>query len=781
MPIFEELKRRNVVRVGIAYVVGAWVIVEASSLILDIYEYPGSVMRLVVALLALGLPFVLFFAWAFEVTPDGIKRDSDVDRSSQPSGQTGGRLNLVTIAFVVIAIGLFAIDRFALDSTQALQEPTEASVQPEYDAASLAQQVLEVNRLRDAGDYPSAFVLATEIAPVLGDDGFDAAFWDEISQITDIASVPPAARVYRQPITAGADDWEDLGTTPLSDVRFARGAGYRVRLELDGHRPVEVLHTAIVGLEYFGIPSLNPVKLDSIDTLPEEMLRVRAFTHDLVDYDDFFMDRFEVTNRAFEQFVAAGGYENSAHWQQAFVKDGATIPFTEAVAEFVDKTGRPGPATWSGGAYPGGQGDYPVGGISWYEAAAYAEFMGKQLPTAIHFERTKEFFRENSWLVSPRSNLESDGPQPVGEGRAMTTTGLFDIVGNVREWIWNESGTDQRGTTGAAWPDSAFHSSWIIPKSPWDRDATHGARLVKTFDDEAKLEKLRLRADPEFRRDFMSETPASKAEFDIYKRLYAYDPLPLNAELLWEREDEHWVRQRVAFDTPYGERGGAFVYVPKNVKDVAIPILVWPGSGYLSMKSDAQENWIATFDFLVRSGHIVVLPIFMGAYDRDDADFSITHSHLLENAGGTQYRDIQIKWMQDLSRTIDYLETRDDVDVARLGYSGISWGGQTAPIALALEDRIAAAVLHVGGLWEYFQFLPEADPINFITQVSTPVLMLNGQYDIVFPYETGQIPMFELLGTAPEQKKHYVTPGAHIVPRDILIRETLDWFDKYLD
>ena len=90
-------------------------------------------------------------------------------------------------------------------------------------------------------------------------------------------------------------------------------------------------------------------------------------------------------------------------------------------------------------------------------------------------------------------------------------------------------------------------------------------------------------------------------------------------------------------------------------------------------------------------------------------------------------------------------------------------------------------MLNVGGLWAYYQFLPEADPINFITQVRTPVLMLNGQYDIVFPYETVHIPMFELLGTSPEHKKHYVTPGAHIVPRDVLIRETLDWFDKYLD
>ena len=58
--------------------------------------------------------------------------------------------------------------------------------------------------------------------------------------------------------------------------------------------------------------------------------------------------------------------------------------------------------------------------------------------------------------------------------------------------------------------------------------------------------------------------------------------------------------------------------------------------------------------------------------------------------------------------------------------------------------------------------------------------MLNGEYDIVFPLETSQKPMFELLGTDPEHKKHYVTSAGHLVPRDVLIRETLDWFDRYL-
>ena len=779
MSIFQELKRRNVFRVGTAYVVAAWVIVEVSSLILGIYDYPESVMRLLVALLALGLPFVLFFAWAFEVTPEGIKRDADVDRTAGQASLRARRLSLITIALLVIAICLLAIDRFVAAPGKAESSATETT--SGQDSESLARTMLEINRLRDEGNYPAAFALATDVAPLLGESGFDEEFWEEISVTTGISTDPPGARVYQSTMDADPDDWEELGVTPLANVRFSRSQGYRVRFELDGYRPVEMLHGLLTGSEIYGHPPMNPVKLDREESIAEGMVRIRGFSHDLVDYGDFFMDRFELTNREFEKFVTAGGYRNPEYWEESFTRDGEEVPFEQAMQAFIDRTGRAGPATWSGGVYPSGQGDYPVGGISWYEAAAYANYVDKALPTAVHLDRAKEFFRENSWLVAPRSNLEADGPWPVGQNRAMTTTGIYDMVGNVREWIWNESGEDQRGTTGAAWTDAAYHGGWIIPKSPWDRDETNGTRLVRTLDAEEKLDRLRARYDPELRRDFMSETPASDAEFEIYKRLYAYDPLPLNAEVVYEQEHEHWIRQRVDFDLPYGERGGAFLYIPKNLDTSANPIVLWSGSGYLGLQANEDEGWTSVFDFLIRSGRMVVLPVFKGSYDRDDADFSITHGRLLSNSGGTQYRDIQVKWIQDLSRTIDYLQSRDDVDATSVGYAGHSWGGQTAPIVLSLEERIGAAVLHVGGLWEYYQFLPEGDPLNFVTRVRTPVLMLNGQYDIVFPYETGQLPMYEMLGTPPEHTKHVVTPGAHLVSRDVLIRETLDWFERYLN
>ena len=779
MSFFEELKRRNVFRVAVAYVVAAWVIIEVSSLILEIYESPDSVIRIVVALLALGLPFALFFAWAFEATPEGIKRESEVDRSRSITQQTTKRLDLLTIAMVVVAVGLFSVDRFLPDQNR------EATVDVVDNALTdrvvwATQQLLEIDRLQDLGEDGSAFALATEVERLLPKDMAGEDLWAGFSWAADIETDPSGAQVYRQLIDAAEDEWEDLGTTPLLSVRFAEGEGYRLRFELTGHRSVEFLQTAIQGVEWRGAEPVNPVRLDPEDVLPEEMVRIPGFTHDLVDYADYFMDRFEVPNREYGRFVAAGGYDTPAYWTHSFARDGVEIGWDEVIDEFVDRTGRPGPATWSGGAYPAGQGNQPVSGVSWYEAAAYAEFMDKELPTVAHQDMAMRFYREDSWLIASRSNLGGDGPRPVGEDRAMNTMGVYDLVGNVREWCWNEAGQDARCTKGSAWMDAPFHVGHLIPRSPWDRDSSHGFRLVRTFDDDEKIARLREPVEPRVRRDYWSEEPASDAEFAIYRRLYSYDAFSLNAEVVAVEEFEHWVREKVAFDLPYGERGGAYVYLPGNTDPPFETVVYWGGSGILNIQS-VDEEYLEAFDFIVRSGRAVVLPIFKGAYERDDENFSTTHGSLLAQSGGTRYRDHQIKWVQDLLRTIDYLETRDDLITERLAYYGFSWGAQTAPIVLAVDNRIDGAVLNVGGLWDYYQFLPEIDPLNFVTRVHSPVLMLNGEYDIVFPLQTAQKPMFELLGTDPIHKKHYVTSAAHIVPRDVLIRETLDWFDRYLD
>ena len=136
--------------------------------------------------------------------------------------------------------------------------------------------------------------------------------------------------------------------------------------------------------------------------------------------------------------------------------------------------------------------------------------------------------------------------------------------------------------------------------------------------------------------------------------------------------------------------------------------------------------------------------------------------------------------MQDVSRSLDYLESREDINSDEFGYYGLSWGGGIAPLILANENRIGPAVLNVGGIDDLWRDLPEVDPLTYVRLVTNPVLMLNGEYDAIRLMETEQKPMFDLLGTDPQHKKHYVTPAGHIVPREDTVRETLQWYDRYL-
>ena len=155
-----------------------------------------------------------------------------------------------------------------------------------------------------------------------------------------------------------------------------------------------------------------------------------------VDLERFYIGRTEVTNAAFQEFVDAGGYARSELWKHPFVKEGRTLSFDEAMSHFVDSTGRPGPSTWILGEYPQGQADYPVEGVSWFEAAAYAEFRGQSLPTVYHWAAAalpaSEMIEPLSNALLPLSNLEGNGPEPVASRPAISFAGAYDMAGNVR-------------------------------------------------------------------------------------------------------------------------------------------------------------------------------------------------------------------------------------------------------------------------------------------------------------------------------------------------------------
>jgi pimeloyl-ACP methyl ester carboxylesterase len=178
-------------------------------------------------------------------------------------------------------------------------------------------------------------------------------------------------------------------------------------------------------------------------------------------------------------------------------------------------------------------------------------------------------------------------------------------------------------------------------------------------------------------------------------------------------------------------------------------------------------------DFIPKSGRALMAPIYKSTFERRDdlrSDYPEPTAF---------WRDHNVAWSKDLGRSIDYLETRKDIDRGSLAYLGLSWGSAVAPIVLAVENRFKTAVLESGGL-EFQRALPEADQINFVTRVRIPVLMLNGRYDHFFPVESSQLPLFRLLGTPAKDKKHVIYETGHAPPRKEFIRESLDWLDKYL-
>ena len=112
MSLIEELKRRNVFRVGIAYVVIAWLLLQVSDVVLNNIAAPGWVFKAILLVLALGFPLILFFAWAFELTPEGLKKEKEVDRTQSITHSTGRKLDYAIIGLMALALGYFAWDKF---------------------------------------------------------------------------------------------------------------------------------------------------------------------------------------------------------------------------------------------------------------------------------------------------------------------------------------------------------------------------------------------------------------------------------------------------------------------------------------------------------------------------------------------------------------------------------------------------------------------------------------------------------------------------------------------
>jgi eukaryotic-like serine/threonine-protein kinase len=631
----------------------------------------------------------------------------------------------------------------------------------------------EIGRLLAEDDFTKAAGLAREARRVRPNDPALEKLWMQATLEVSPVTYPPGADVSYRPMRGPPQAWESIGRTPLLKTRVPKGF-YLWRFTRAGFIPAYRI-CPTWSLIFPGADILT-VRLDPEGSLPPGMIRIPGGKIEMaipgldqfpaVGLDDYLIDRCEITNAEYQKFVDAGGYLRHEYWKQPLFRDGRTMDWAEAMTLFRDTTGQRGPATWELGHFPKGQERNPVAGVSWYEAAAYAEFAGKSLPTVYHWNWAAQ--TRASMLIVPGSNFSGTGTVPVGGDAALSGFGTADMAGNVKEWCWNESAGGKRYILGGGFGEPTYMFIDQDAQSPWDRRPNYGFRCVKLFSPAPSQAVGRIEG--KFR-DYYKEKPVSDELFRAYKGLYAYDKWELNARVEATETTEDWTREKVSFNAAYGnERVIAYLYLPKNAPPPWQTVVYFPGSDAIFTDVFALSPWP---EFVPKSGRALLVPIYKGTFERRDELKS-------DYPGQTAlWRDHIIEWSKDLGRSLDYLQTRTELDSGKLAYFGWSWGGATAPILLAVENRFRAAILGSGGL-EFEKTLPEADQINFVPHVKVPVLMLNGRYDHFFPVESAQVPLFRLLGTPDKDKRHVLYETGHAPPRKEVIRESLDWLDKYL-
>jgi pimeloyl-ACP methyl ester carboxylesterase len=228
-----------------------------------------------------------------------------------------------------------------------------------------------------------------------------------------------------------------------------------------------------------------------------------------------------------------------------------------------------------------------------------------------------------------------------------------------------------------------------------------------------------------------------------------------------------WVHQRVAVDAAYGrERLIIHIFLPREADPPYQPVIYWPhgGASLLDVVSPGRER----LTFLIRSGRAVVVPSYKGTYERK-----------VKAGPGNDWWEQTVQQVKDFSRSIDYLETRkQDFDLGAIGYYESS---ATRVLALAIDQRIKAAVLADGGLPPGSTLRSERHVVNYLPRITIPVLMLNGRFDALLPPKESQEPMFKLLGADPSRKAYRLSDSSHVAEPSIeRIQDTVGWFDRYL-
>jgi formylglycine-generating enzyme required for sulfatase activity/predicted Ser/Thr protein kinase len=661
-------------------------------------------------------------------------------------------------------------------------------------------QLPQIVAFVDAKRYFDAFDLAVAVEPYLPGEPTIAELMPVITDRISVATDPPGAQVYLKrfaPDGSGALPARQLvGTTPLANLRIARGE-YVLSIEKDGYAPVE---RTVSGLTIrVGTLSITPPpvrveqKLIAAGTMPAHMVFVPGGNYRLVAWSrptdrrviigDFFIDKYEATNQEFKEFINAGGYVKREFWKHPFVNNGRDVPWDEATKMFVDRTGLPGPRGWSNQSVPDGRADHPVTDVTWYEAAAYAQFRGKQLPTVYQWEKAARngvvgaagvtimpwgvFYPGD--MLAQRANF-GEGTLPVTSSEfGMSTFGAFNMAGNVAEWTLNDS-SEGYLATGGAWADPTYTFAQYGGRPAFYSSSKLGFRLVRPGADAGGDQggaRIEIKQEiPEY-----SPTPVSK--FNALAATYRYEKTDLDARIEETTEFPEWKREKITFNGADGERAIAYLYLPNHVtRPLQVVHYVPAGdvdSGLRSISSSMDDR-MAPF---VKSGRAAFGVVLKGYIERLRPE-----GYVRPEGTTVEYVERIVNRVTDLRRGLDYLETRPDLDATRVALIAPSAGAMIGLILASVETRYRAVAMIGAGLpASWISIIAEANPINFAPHVRGPKLIVQGRYDEDTPLRTAAEPLFKLFA---QPKRMVLYDGGHVPTNDVLMSATGGWLDEVL-
>jgi eukaryotic-like serine/threonine-protein kinase len=665
--------------------------------------------------------------------------------------------------------------------------------------------------------YYEASLLVENQKSVLDNDSLFKQLILFIYDTLSVSSEPSGAKVYLLRYNPDKTDSTGkrklIGETPIKNFQIVRG-DYLITIEKSAEQKetseneltfpfgkVEYIPVKRVASSY-PIMKEFPVivrgikinaKLIEKDKLPENMVFVPGGNHKLMSssvqqekpltLDNFFIDKYEVSNADYKKFISAGGYFRKEYWKHKFIKQGKEILWQEAMKLFIDRTNLNGPRSWVNQIYPEGKEKYPVTDITWYEAAAYAEFLGKSLPTVYQWEKAARNGVPNyhstsmPWgLIYPlddisgRTNFNSNGTVPVDQfDFGISYYECYNVAGNVEEWCLNKS------TDGFVYADGSYEDSNYVFGTFKSFDGFYsspalGFRCVKNLPtSKSDQGSMIIDLNPQV----PVYHPVDDSKMKSILKLFDYEKKPLNPDIIFTEKNKSWVKEKVALDSPFGDKIMGYLFLPKNSEKPFQCILWNPHSGVYRYGYSADWAAEKLFTENIKYGRALFVIIPKGTSERK-WEFGDERTDKSSNL----FQDRVIRWVIEQRIVLDYLDSRSDIDSSRIAYitTANDYDGFIVP---GVDNRFKCNIIIANGIYGEDQKMlsEEINPVNFLQRYKAPTYVMNGKYDEAVYFSTSVMPAYNLL---PKPKKLETLNTTHVPPLAMRVPLINKWLDESL-